>query len=170
MKLVSSLSVPFGSPDLQQMPKEKETQDQTIFTQRVFADGDAPDYLQTTPRVVIQSQLRIIFDPENGNRDDHIGASLHQPCQRSFEIRFCKNDQHHDLSGRSSRGPLLPGSYTAVVRGANTALGMVWSKCTTCSEQRQLQFSDKFGHENCVILRNSCKAASCAFGSYHATL
>src|SRR5205823_2134815 len=83
-KLVSSLSVPVGSPRLQQMPKEKETQDQTISTQRVFADGDALDYLRATPFVVIHCQLRIVSDPENGNRDDHIGASLHQPSQRFF--------------------------------------------------------------------------------------
>ena len=44
-KLVSSLSVPFGSPGLQQIPKEKETQDQTIRTEPVFADGDAMGYL-----------------------------------------------------------------------------------------------------------------------------
>jgi hypothetical protein len=95
-KLVSSLSVPFGSPGLQQMPKEKETQDQTIGTERVFAESDALDYLHATPVVVTQSQSRIVSDPENGNRDDHIGASLHQPSQRFFEIRFRKDDQRHD--------------------------------------------------------------------------
>jgi len=93
---VSSLSVSFGSPGLQQMPKEKETQDQTIGTQRVFAESDALDYLQATPVVVTHSQLGIVFDEENGNRDDHIGASLHQPSQRFFEIRFRKDDQRHD--------------------------------------------------------------------------
>src|SRR5438874_8185175 len=95
-KLVSSPSVPFGSPGLQQMPKEKETQDQTIGTQRVFADGDALDYLHATPLVVTHSHLRVVSDPENGNRDDHIGASLHQPSQRFFEIRLRKDDQRHD--------------------------------------------------------------------------
>jgi len=63
------------------MPKEKETQDQAIFTQGVFASGDAADYLHATPLVVIQSQSRIVFDEENGNRDDHISAPLHQPFQ-----------------------------------------------------------------------------------------
>jgi hypothetical protein len=95
-KLVSSLSVPFGSPGLQQIPKEKETQDQTICTEPVFADGDALDYLHATPLVVTNCQSGIVSDPENGNRDDHIGASLHQPCQRFFEVRFREDDQRHD--------------------------------------------------------------------------
>src|SRR5512133_3855836 len=82
-KLVSSLSVPFGSPGLQQMPKEKETQDQTIFTQPVFAGGDAHHRRDASPLVSVSySQVRVVSDPENGNRDDHIGASLHQPYQR----------------------------------------------------------------------------------------
>src|SRR5438874_7785212 len=105
-KLVSSPSVPFGSPGLQQMPKEKETQDQTIGTQRVFADGDALDYLHATPLVVTHSHLRVVSDPENGNRDDHIGASLHQPSQRFFGIRFRKDDKRHDRMTKNFDPPL----------------------------------------------------------------
>ena len=96
------------------MPKEKETQDQTIHTQPVFADGDALDRLQATPVVVTKSLLGIVSDPENGNRDDHIGASLHQPCQRFFEIRFRKDDQRHDRMTKNSDPPLE--SYEGKIR------------------------------------------------------
>ena len=40
--------------------------------------GDAGDHLHASPLVILRSQVRIVFDEENGNRDDHIGASLHQ--------------------------------------------------------------------------------------------
>ena len=78
------------------MPKEKETQDQTICTQQVLAYRDAVVGRQAAPLLEGSTPLRIVFDEENGNRDDHIGASLHQACQRFFEIRFRKNDQRHD--------------------------------------------------------------------------
>ena len=47
-KLVSSPSAPLSSPGLQQIPKEKETQDQTICTQLVFARGDADAHLRAS--------------------------------------------------------------------------------------------------------------------------
>ena len=95
-KFVSSPSAPLSWPGLQQIPKEKETQDETICTQRVFASGDAFVHLRASPFVVIHSPLGIIFDEENGNRDDHIGAPLHQARQRFFGIRFRKDDERHD--------------------------------------------------------------------------
>ena len=52
------------------------------------------------------SQLRIVFDPENGNGDDYVGASLHQPCQRFFGIRFRKDDQRHDRMTKNFDPPL----------------------------------------------------------------
>src|SRR5437868_5775494 len=75
-KLVSSPSVTLSLPGLQQMPKEKETQNQQVFTEQVFAGGDANVLWQATPRVVSHSQLNIVLDEENGNRDDHIGTSF----------------------------------------------------------------------------------------------
>ena len=61
----------------------------------------APPHWSKTP-----SQLRIVFDPENGDRDDHIGASLHQPDQRFFGIRFRKDDKHHDRMTKNFDPPL----------------------------------------------------------------
>ena len=95
-KLVTPLKASLSVPGSQQIPKEKETQDQTICTQPVFADGDALGYARATPLVVSHSQLGIVFDPENGNRDDHIGAPFHQTYQRFLGIRFGKDDEHHD--------------------------------------------------------------------------
>ena len=40
--------------------------------------------------------MRIVPDEENGNRDDHVGTSLHQPYQRFFENWFAKDDERHD--------------------------------------------------------------------------
>jgi hypothetical protein len=87
------------------MPKETETQDQTIYTQAVFASGDALGHSRA-PLGETSSQLRIVFDPENGNRDDHIGTSLHQPYQRFFEIRFRKDYQCHDRMTKNFDPPL----------------------------------------------------------------
>jgi hypothetical protein len=112
-KLVSSLSVPFGSPGLQQIPKEKETQDQKICTQHVFVYGDAPVYYRA-PLAGTASQLGIVSEPENGNRDDHIRASLHQPYQRFFEIRFRKDDKRHDRMTKNFDPPLE--SYEGKIR------------------------------------------------------
>ena len=95
------------------MPKEKETQGQTICTQHVFANGDALVHC-TAPIVVTDSQLRIVFDPENGNRDDHIGASLHQTCQRLLGIRFSKDDECHDRMTKNFGPPLE--SYEGKIR------------------------------------------------------
>src|SRR6266404_8493524 len=88
------------------MPEEKETQDQTISTQHVFARGDTCAHSHACPFVVASSQLRIVFDEENGNRDNHIGASLHQPYQRFFEIRLRKDDKRHDRMTKNFDPPL----------------------------------------------------------------
>jgi hypothetical protein len=88
------------------MPKEKETQDQYISTQGVFGQGDAPVHCRA-PLGETPSQCRIVFNPENGNRDDHIGASLHQSSQRFFGIRFRKDDQRHDRMNKGDFDPPL---------------------------------------------------------------
>jgi hypothetical protein len=90
---------------LQQIPKEKETQDQTVCTQHVFMYGDAFVH-HLAPRTGTPSQLRIVFDPENGNWHDHIGASLHQTYQPFFGIRFRKDNQRHDWMTKDFGPPL----------------------------------------------------------------
>ena len=82
------------------MPEEKETQEQTVSTQQVFAWAIPLVHLEASPRVVTHSQFRIVLDQENGNGHDHIGASLHQSYKRFLRIRFCKDDQHHDRIDR----------------------------------------------------------------------
>ena len=73
---------------------------------RLFLRWVMPWLIGPVPRTGSSSQLRIVFDPENGNRDDDIGASLHQPCQRFFEIGFRKDDQRHDRLTKDFDPPL----------------------------------------------------------------
>jgi len=95
-KLVTPLKASLSVPGSQQIPKEKETQDQTILTEPVFVCGDSGAHLHASPLVILRSQVRIVFDEQNGNRDDHIGAPFHQTYQRFLGIRFGKDDEHHD--------------------------------------------------------------------------
>src|SRR5437588_848347 len=88
------------------MPEEKETQDQTVCTQHVFVPGDTVDHLTASPWIIITPQFRIVFDEENGNRDEHIGASLHQSFYRFLRIRFRKDDQRHDRMTKNFDPPL----------------------------------------------------------------
>src|SRR5437016_13709668 len=68
-KLVSSQGAPLERPGLQQIPKEKITQDQTICPQQVFVCGDTGARC-LAPRSEAPSQLRIIVDETNGNGDN----------------------------------------------------------------------------------------------------
>src|SRR5207244_3914096 len=102
---VPSPPVALSPPSLQQIPKEKEAQDHTTRSQHVFVHGDAVACCPA-PRTKTPSQLRIVFDPKNGDRDDNIGASLHQPYQSFFGIRFREDDEHHDRMTKNFDPPL----------------------------------------------------------------
>ena len=58
----------------------------------------------------------------------------------------------------------------AFLRGLALAIPGGSLGCEIFGLHSSSKFSDKFGHRNCVILRNSRKAASCVFGSYRAIL
>src|SRR4029453_3102203 len=122
-KLVASLRVSLSVPGSQQIPKEKITQYHTICTQRVLLVGDAVRHCKASPMVIPHSQASKVFDPENGNRDDHISAPFHHAYQRFFGIWFGKDDQHHyrmpknfDPSLESHEGKISPGYGNEAVR------------------------------------------------------
>ena len=100
------------------MPEEKVTQDQTICTQHVFVRGDTVVHWVPGPLIEASTQLGIVFDKENGNRDDHIGAPLHQPYQRFFGIRFRKDDQRHNRMAKNFGPPFE--RHEGVVRPNNS--------------------------------------------------
>jgi hypothetical protein len=121
-KLVASLKASLTVPGSQHIPKEKETQDQTISTQQVLVYGDAGAHLDASPLVILRSQVRIIFYEEDGNRDNHIGAPFHQTYQPFLGIRFGKDDEHHyrvpknfDPSLKSHEGKIRPGDGNKTV-------------------------------------------------------
>src|SRR5260370_6149302 len=88
------------------MPKEKETQDQKICTQHVLVGGYTGVHRPSGPRIEISTQLRIVFDKQNRDRNDHVGTSFHQSSDRFFAIPFRKNDERHDRKTKNFHPPL----------------------------------------------------------------
>ena len=54
----------------------------------------------------LRPNSRIIFDKQNGDRDDDIGASFHQSYYRFFGIRFRQDDERHDRMTKNFDPPL----------------------------------------------------------------
>ena len=97
--------------------------------------------VSSRPQVEASSQFRIVFDEENGNRNDHIGTSFHQPFYRFLRIRFRQDDQRHDRMTKnfdppleSHEGKIRPGDGNETVEQKNdepTVVGTI-SERRTC--------------------------------------
>src|SRR5205807_5128178 len=96
---------PVSLPGLQQIPKEKVTQDQAICTQHIFVSGDTSVH-NRAPLVETPSPFRIVFNEQNGNRDDYISTPFQQCFNRLVRIRLRKDDQRHDRMTENFDPPL----------------------------------------------------------------
>ena len=58
------------------------------------------------PLVEASTQLGIVLDKQNGDRNDHVGTSFHQSFYRFLRVRFRQDDQRHDRMTKNLDPPL----------------------------------------------------------------
>ena len=82
-EFVSSKGLPRSSGQIcNKYQKKKDPRMKQSAPSAFLSPGDTIISSHPRPRVEASTQLRIVFDKQNGNRNNHISTSFHQPFYR----------------------------------------------------------------------------------------